>query len=147
MRHFQNNSSSPKFLGTYLSSGDLSDMLKILKQKFSFSFGSDIPFIFLEMAEPVAAVCRSHLETSRCSYFDYRHMEIYVHQMFGVKSGAFQDGAQFAKWRCVHKIGATTPSHMALVEIAEVWLHLFVHVHKCYIYLLIMNIEEKRGGL
>ncbi|MCP9257572.1 Fructose-bisphosphate aldolase [Dirofilaria immitis] len=31
-----------------------------------------------------------------------------------------KDGAQFAKWRCVHKIGATTPSHMALVEIAEV---------------------------
>ncbi|VDM44507.1 unnamed protein product [Toxocara canis] len=30
-----------------------------------------------------------------------------------------KDGAQFAKWRCVHKIGATTPSHMALVEIAE----------------------------
>ncbi|KAK5980592.1 Fructose-bisphosphate aldolase [Trichostrongylus colubriformis] len=31
-----------------------------------------------------------------------------------------KDGAQFAKWRCVHKISATTPSHMALVEIAEV---------------------------
>lgn len=31
-----------------------------------------------------------------------------------------KDGAQFAKWRCVHKIGTTTPSHMALVEIAEV---------------------------
>ncbi|VDK29211.1 unnamed protein product [Gongylonema pulchrum] len=31
-----------------------------------------------------------------------------------------KDGAQFAKWRCVHKIGPTTPSHMALVEIAEV---------------------------
>lgn len=31
-----------------------------------------------------------------------------------------KDGAQFAKWRCVHKIGATTPSHMALVEVAEV---------------------------
>lgn len=31
-----------------------------------------------------------------------------------------KDGAQFAKWRCVHKIGATTPSHMAMVEIAEV---------------------------
>ncbi|KAK6011081.1 fructose-bisphosphate aldolase class-I [Ostertagia ostertagi] len=31
-----------------------------------------------------------------------------------------RDGAQFAKWRCVHKISATTPSHMALVEIAEV---------------------------
>lgn len=31
-----------------------------------------------------------------------------------------KDGAQFAKWRCVHKIGETTPSHMALVEIAEV---------------------------
>lgn len=31
-----------------------------------------------------------------------------------------KDGAQFAKWRCVHKIGPTTPSHMAMVEIAEV---------------------------
>ncbi|CAJ0599299.1 unnamed protein product [Cylicocyclus nassatus] len=31
-----------------------------------------------------------------------------------------KDGAQFAKWRCVHKISTTTPSHMALVEIAEV---------------------------
>ncbi|KHJ83783.1 fructose-bisphosphate aldolase class-I, partial [Oesophagostomum dentatum] len=30
------------------------------------------------------------------------------------------DGAQFAKWRCVHKISTTTPSHTALVEIAEV---------------------------
>ncbi|KIH52861.1 fructose-bisphosphate aldolase class-I [Ancylostoma duodenale] len=32
----------------------------------------------------------------------------------------FQDGAQFAKWRCVHKISVTTPSHTALVEIAQV---------------------------
>ncbi|VDP44395.1 unnamed protein product [Heligmosomoides polygyrus] len=31
-----------------------------------------------------------------------------------------KDGAQFAKWRCVHKISATTPSHMALVEITKV---------------------------
>ncbi|MFH4979680.1 hypothetical protein AB6A40_006389 [Gnathostoma spinigerum] len=31
-----------------------------------------------------------------------------------------KDGAQFAKWRCVHKIGPTTPSHMAMVEVAEV---------------------------
>jgi len=31
-----------------------------------------------------------------------------------------KDGAQFAKWRCVHKIGATTPSHTALVEVAQV---------------------------
>lgn len=31
-----------------------------------------------------------------------------------------KDGAQFAKWRCVHKISVNTPSHMALVEIAEV---------------------------
>ena len=31
-----------------------------------------------------------------------------------------KDGAQFAKWRCVHKISTTTPSHCALVEIAQV---------------------------
>jgi fructose-bisphosphate aldolase class I len=31
-----------------------------------------------------------------------------------------KDGAQFAKWRCVHKISGTTPSHTALVEIAQV---------------------------
>ena len=31
-----------------------------------------------------------------------------------------QDGAQFAKWRCVHKISSTTPSHCALVEVAQV---------------------------
>ncbi|KJH49602.1 fructose-bisphosphate aldolase class-I [Dictyocaulus viviparus] len=31
-----------------------------------------------------------------------------------------RDGAQFAKWRCVHKISTTTPSHTALVEIAQV---------------------------
>ncbi|KAJ1374941.1 Fructose-bisphosphate aldolase 1 [Parelaphostrongylus tenuis] len=31
-----------------------------------------------------------------------------------------QNGAQFAKWRCVHKISDTTPSHTALVEIAQV---------------------------
>ncbi|WKY00488.1 hypothetical protein Q1695_014939 [Nippostrongylus brasiliensis] len=31
-----------------------------------------------------------------------------------------KDGAQFAKWRCVHKISPVTPSHMALVEIASV---------------------------
>ncbi|EYB95416.1 hypothetical protein Y032_0160g3341 [Ancylostoma ceylanicum] len=31
-----------------------------------------------------------------------------------------KDGAQFAKWRCVHKISTTTPSHTALVEIAQV---------------------------
>ncbi|ETN69103.1 fructose-bisphosphate aldolase class-I [Necator americanus] len=31
-----------------------------------------------------------------------------------------KDGAQFAKWRCVHKISVTTPSHTALVEIAQV---------------------------
>ncbi|KAK6038063.1 hypothetical protein COOONC_24432, partial [Cooperia oncophora] len=29
------------------------------------------------------------------------------------------DGAQFAKWRCVHKISYNTPSHTALVEIAS----------------------------
>uniref|UniRef100_A0AC35U0Y2 Fructose-bisphosphate aldolase n=1 Tax=Rhabditophanes sp. KR3021 TaxID=114890 RepID=A0AC35U0Y2_9BILA len=29
-----------------------------------------------------------------------------------------KDGAQFAKWRCVHKITGTTPSHTALTEIA-----------------------------
>jgi len=29
-------------------------------------------------------------------------------------------GAQFAKWRCVHKIGPTTPSHTALQEVAQV---------------------------
>uniref|UniRef100_A0AC35UC57 Fructose-bisphosphate aldolase n=1 Tax=Rhabditophanes sp. KR3021 TaxID=114890 RepID=A0AC35UC57_9BILA len=29
-----------------------------------------------------------------------------------------KDGAQFAKWRCVHKISGTTPSHVALTEIA-----------------------------
>jgi fructose-bisphosphate aldolase class I len=31
-----------------------------------------------------------------------------------------KEGAQFAKWRCVHKIGATTPSHTALQEVAQV---------------------------
>uniref|UniRef100_A0A1I7ZEC5 Fructose-bisphosphate aldolase n=1 Tax=Steinernema glaseri TaxID=37863 RepID=A0A1I7ZEC5_9BILA len=31
-----------------------------------------------------------------------------------------KDGAQFAKWRCVHKISANTPSHTALVEVAQV---------------------------
>ncbi|PAV80053.1 hypothetical protein WR25_04888 [Diploscapter pachys] len=31
-----------------------------------------------------------------------------------------KDGAQFAKWRCVHKISSTTPSHCALVEVAQV---------------------------
>ncbi|CAJ0572826.1 unnamed protein product, partial [Mesorhabditis spiculigera] len=31
-----------------------------------------------------------------------------------------KDGAQFAKWRCVHKISGTTPSHHALVEVAQV---------------------------
>lgn len=31
-----------------------------------------------------------------------------------------KNGAQFAKWRCVHKISAVTPSHTALVEIAQV---------------------------
>jgi len=31
-----------------------------------------------------------------------------------------KEGAQFAKWRCVHKIGPTTPSHTALVEVAQV---------------------------
>lgn len=31
-----------------------------------------------------------------------------------------QEGAQFAKWRCVHKISTTTPSHTALQEIAQV---------------------------
>lgn len=31
-----------------------------------------------------------------------------------------KQGAQFAKWRCVHKISTTTPSHTALVEIAQV---------------------------
>ncbi|TKR75866.1 hypothetical protein L596_017100 [Steinernema carpocapsae] len=31
-----------------------------------------------------------------------------------------KDGAQFAKWRCVHKISATTPSHTALQEVAQV---------------------------
>jgi len=31
-----------------------------------------------------------------------------------------KDGAQFAKWRCVHRISGTTPSHHALVEIAQV---------------------------
>uniref|UniRef100_A0A0K0F7B1 Fructose-bisphosphate aldolase n=1 Tax=Strongyloides venezuelensis TaxID=75913 RepID=A0A0K0F7B1_STRVS len=30
-----------------------------------------------------------------------------------------RDGAQFAKWRCVHKISGTTPSHTALVEVAN----------------------------
>lgn len=30
-----------------------------------------------------------------------------------------KDGAHFAKWRCVHKIGPTTPSHTALQEIAS----------------------------
>uniref|UniRef100_W6NF85 Fructose-bisphosphate aldolase n=1 Tax=Haemonchus contortus TaxID=6289 RepID=W6NF85_HAECO len=32
-----------------------------------------------------------------------------------------KDGAQFAKWRCVHKISTNTPSHAALVEIASVF--------------------------
>ena len=31
-----------------------------------------------------------------------------------------KDGAQFAKWRCVHRISKTTPSHQALVEVAQV---------------------------
>jgi fructose-bisphosphate aldolase class I len=31
-----------------------------------------------------------------------------------------KEGAQFAKWRCVHKISATTPSHTALQEVAQV---------------------------
>jgi fructose-bisphosphate aldolase class I len=31
-----------------------------------------------------------------------------------------KQGAQFAKWRCVHKISATTPSHTALQEVAQV---------------------------
>ncbi|GMT19561.1 hypothetical protein PFISCL1PPCAC_10858 [Pristionchus fissidentatus] len=31
-----------------------------------------------------------------------------------------KDGAQFAKWRCVHRISGTTPSHAALVEVAQV---------------------------
>jgi fructose-bisphosphate aldolase class I len=31
-----------------------------------------------------------------------------------------KNGAQFAKWRCVHKISATTPSQQALVEVAQV---------------------------
>ncbi|CAJ0943007.1 unnamed protein product, partial [Mesorhabditis belari] len=31
-----------------------------------------------------------------------------------------KDGAQFAKWRCVHRISATTPSQQALVEVAQV---------------------------
>jgi len=31
-----------------------------------------------------------------------------------------REGAQFAKWRCVHKISSTTPSHTALVEVAQV---------------------------
>lgn len=43
-----------------------------------------------------------------------------IESFFCILTCLFQDGAQFAKWRCVHKIGATTPSHMALVEIAEV---------------------------
>lgn len=30
-----------------------------------------------------------------------------------------KDGAQFAKWRCVHKISSTTPSVTALKEIAS----------------------------
>jgi fructose-bisphosphate aldolase class I len=31
-----------------------------------------------------------------------------------------KQGAQFAKWRCVHKISSTTPSHTALQEVAQV---------------------------
>jgi len=31
-----------------------------------------------------------------------------------------KDGAHFAKWRCVHKIGPHTPSHLALMEVANV---------------------------
>jgi len=31
-----------------------------------------------------------------------------------------KEGAQFAKWRCVHKIGPNTPSHTALQEVAQV---------------------------
>uniref|UniRef100_A0AC34F935 Fructose-bisphosphate aldolase n=1 Tax=Panagrolaimus sp. ES5 TaxID=591445 RepID=A0AC34F935_9BILA len=31
-----------------------------------------------------------------------------------------KDGAQFAKWRCVHKISSHTPSHVALLEVANV---------------------------
>ncbi|VDK28208.1 unnamed protein product [Anisakis simplex] len=31
-----------------------------------------------------------------------------------------KDGAQFAKWRCVHKLSATTPSVKALEEVAKV---------------------------
>jgi fructose-bisphosphate aldolase class I len=31
-----------------------------------------------------------------------------------------KDGAHFAKWRCVHKIGSHTPSHLALTEVANV---------------------------
>lgn len=31
-----------------------------------------------------------------------------------------KDGAQFAKWRCVHKIASHTPSHLALLEVANV---------------------------
>lgn len=31
-----------------------------------------------------------------------------------------KEGAQFAKWRCVHKISTVTPSHTALQEIAQV---------------------------
>jgi len=31
-----------------------------------------------------------------------------------------KDGAHFAKWRCVHKISSHTPSHVALMEVANV---------------------------
>jgi fructose-bisphosphate aldolase class I len=31
-----------------------------------------------------------------------------------------RDGAHFAKWRCVHKISSHTPSHTALMEVANV---------------------------
>jgi fructose-bisphosphate aldolase class I len=31
-----------------------------------------------------------------------------------------KDGAQFAKWRCVLKIGPNTPSHLSMMEVANV---------------------------
>ncbi|KAK6057994.1 fructose-bisphosphate aldolase class-I [Cooperia oncophora] len=48
--------------------------------------------------------------TSECDAFEW-HVCAQVRK---------KDGAQFAKWRCVHKISYNTPSHMALVEIASV---------------------------